>query len=238
MDLINYDVALHKIIELAKERIPGYVCFANVHMTIESYRNIKFAKQVNNATLVLSDGVSLVKYINYFYGYVQERIAGMDIFPDLIRHAELNSLKIFLFGTTQKTLDEINLKIKKEFPGLEIVGLCSPPFDKSLDDEAYIDQINNSKASLVFVALGCPKQETWMATHSHKMNAVLLGVGGAFPVYAGITRRAPVFIQNWGLEWLFRLAQEPRRLFKRYLVTNTLFIYLCLRIKIKSIFTQ
>ena len=235
LNLISYEETLNEIVSMAKNKMSGYVCFANVHMTIESYEDKKFANQVNNATLVLSDGMPLVKYINYFHGYRQERIAGMDIFPDVIRLAETNRLKIFFFGTTPEVLEIIRLKIIKKYPNSEIAGLVSPPFDKSLDDESYINEIVHSNANLVFVALGCPKQEKWMANHSHKINAVLLGVGGAFPVFAELTKRAPLVLQKIGLEWLYRLTQEPRRLFGRYFKTNTKFLFLVLRERIKLI---
>ena len=113
--------------------------------------------------------------------------------------------------------------------------MVSPPFDKSLDDESYISAIVHSNANLVFVALGCPKQEKWMANHSHKINAVLLGVGGAFPVFANLTGRAPLMLQNVGLEWLYRLVQEPKRLFGRYFRTNTKFLFLVVRERVRII---
>ena len=119
---------------------------------------------------------------------------------------------------------------------MHIVGLLAPPFNKIFDDESYVKIINSSEANLVFVALGCPKQEKWMAMHSSKIKAVLLGVGGAFPVFAGVTKRAPLFMQNMGMEWMYRLFQEPNRLFKRYLITNSWFMYLVLKTKIKNIF--
>lgn len=233
LDLVSYQNALNKIIFLAKNKTSSYVCFANVHMTIESYDDGDFAEQVNNASLVLADGVPLVRFVNYFYGCKQERIAGMDLFPDLIKLAEVNHLKIFFFGTTPEVLESIRLKIMEEFPESEIVGLISPPFDKSLDDETYVSAIINSEANLVFVALGCPKQEKWMANHSKKISAVLLGVGGAFPVFANLSKRAPLFVQNMGLEWLYRLIQEPRRLFGRYFRTNTKFLFLVLKERVK-----
>jgi N-acetylglucosaminyldiphosphoundecaprenol N-acetyl-beta-D-mannosaminyltransferase len=232
IDLLKYQDALAKIVAFGKSRRSGYICFANVHMTIEAYNNKNFADQVNNATLVLADGVPLVKTLNFFYGHVQERVAGMDVLPDVIALAEKNDLKIFFFGTTPDLLEKIKTKVEKEFPRVNIVGLLSPPFEKRLDSPEYIDLINNSGAHMVFVALGCPKQEKWMADHFEKINALLLGVGGAFPVYAGVTRRAPAFMRDWGLEWLYRLYQEPKRLFKRYLKTNSLFIYLVLKAKL------
>lgn len=235
VDIISRQLAIDTIVNRAKSGEPGYVCFANVHMTIESYDDKKFAEQVNNASLVLSDGMPLVKYVNYFYGCKQERVAGMDVFNDTLRLAEANHLKMFFFGTTPHVLEIIKNKVMERFPRSNVVGILSPPFDKSLDDEAYISAIVNSEANLVFVALGCPKQEKWMANHSHKINAVLLGVGGAFPVFANITKRAPLSVQNIGLEWLYRLLQEPRRLFRRYFRTNTKFLFLVLKERVKVV---
>jgi N-acetylglucosaminyldiphosphoundecaprenol N-acetyl-beta-D-mannosaminyltransferase len=144
-------------------------------------------------------------------------------------------MHVFFFGTTPELLDSIGSKIREKFPNVNIAGLFSPPFDKPIDDESYVDLINASGAQLVFVSLGCPKQEKWMATHSHKINAVLLGVGGAFPVFAGTVKRAPLFMRNIGMEWMFRFFQEPTRLFKRYLKTNSLFIYLVLKFKTRQL---
>ncbi len=180
----------------------------------------------------------LVKVLKFFYGIKQDRIAGMDVMPELMKEAEINSLKVFFFGTTPELLEKIRIRAEKEFPRLTIAGMLSPPFNKSLDEETYIDAINSSGANLVFVALGCPKQEKWMAKHSHKIHAVLLGVGGAFPVFAGTASRAPKVMRDLSLEWLYRLFQEPGRLFKRYMVTNSLFLYLVFKEKIKMIFSR
>lgn len=236
IDSISYNDSLHKIIELAQGKAPSYACFANSHMTIEAHKDQNFAGQVNSASLVLPDGMPLVKAFKFFYGVEQERVAGMDVMPDLLRLAEKINLSVFFFGTTPDILQGIRSKIESDFSGLKIAGMLSPPFDRSLDDPSYIDAINFSGANLVFVALGCPKQEKWMASHSAKINAVLLGVGGAFPVFAGITSRAPLLMRNLSLEWLYRLLQEPNRLFLRYLTTNSLFLFLAFRYKLGQIF--
>ena len=236
IDLFSYKDSIKKIMEDARDRKRGYVCFANVHMIIEAYQDKQFAKDVNNATLVLPDGMPLVKTLKLFYGIEQDRVAGMDVMPDLIRIASNNNLKLFFFGTTPELLEKIRLKIEKDFPKTDVVGLFSPPFNEPLNNDLYTEMINSSGANLVFVALGCPKQEKWMAQNSSKINAMLLGVGGAFPVFAGVASRAPLFMQNTGLEWVYRLYQEPKRLFKRYLFTNSIFLFLVLKTKIKLIF--
>jgi len=233
ISLIGYSSALEHLIKLAKERAPAYACFANAHMTIEAYQSRSFADQVNRANLVLADGMPLVKSIKLLYGVSQDRIAGMDVFPDLLKLAERNELSVYFFGTTNDMLEKIKTKAQKQFPTIQIAGMFSPPFDKPLQNEDYIQQIINSKANIVFIALGCPKQEMWMADNSSKINALLLGVGGAFPIYAETNKRAPLFMRNAGLEWMYRLMQEPKRLFKRYLVTNTLYLYLIARVKLR-----
>lgn len=235
IDAIKYQDALTKIIEQANSRTPAYVCFANVHMVVEGYKSEAFARQVNDAMLVLPDGMPVVNAVRKLYRHSQERVAGMDVMPDLIRLSQINKLRVFFFGTSDDMLDKIRVKTERDFPEVEIAGLFSPPFKKSLDDESYIHMINESGANLVFVALGCPKQEKWMASHSSKIKAVLLGVGGAFPIYAETAKRAPEWIRNLSLEWVFRLGQEPTRLFKRYLKTNSLFIYLIFKHRLKNI---
>lgn len=226
IDLFSYKDSIKKIMEDARDRKRGYVCFANVHMIIEAYQDKQFDKDVNSATLVLPDGMPLVKTLKWFYGIEQDRVAGMDVMPDLIRIASNNNLKLFFFGTTPELLEKIRLKIEKDFPKTDVVGLFSPPFNEPLNNDLYTEMINSSGANLVFVALGCPKQEKWMAQNSSKINAMLLGVGGAFPVFAGVASRAPLFMQNAGLEWVYRLYQEPKRLFKRYLFTNSMYLFL------------
>jgi len=238
ISVLKYKEALTTIIELAKTKVSGYICFANVHMTIEAYKSESFANNVNKAKLVLPDGMPLVKALHSFYKIKQERIAGMDVFPELLELSALNGLKVFFYGTTPELLLKITERAKKEFPNITIVGALAPPFSRSVDDEEFIQQILKSEANIVFVALGCPKQENWMANHSAKINAILLGVGGAFPIYAKTAKRAPAIFQKLSLEWLYRLMQEPKRLFKRYFLTNNLFLYLVFKEKAKKVFIR
>lgn len=235
LDLISYTDALARIIGWARNKESRYVCFVNVHMVVEAYRDPDFAHQVNDASLRLADGMPLLGWLRAFSGIKQERIAGMDVLPDLIGLAGQNGLKVYFFGTTNDLLEQIRHTIRERYPNVKIAGMYSPPFGESLDEASYADQINASDANLVFVALGCPKQEKWMARNSGRIHAPLLGVGGAFPVFAGAARRAPRFMQRVGLEWLFRLFQEPRRLFTRYLVTNCIFLGLAFREKIRTL---
>ena len=232
IEIISYQNALKKILEKARERTPSYFCFTNAHMTVEAKESTEFQKMVNGSTANFSDGVPVAKACSILYKTPQERIAGMDVFPDLLPLAEKEKLNVFFLGGAPEVLEAIEKRIKTEHPNLNICGIISPPFGQEWENEKYVETINNSDAHLCFVALGCPKQETWMATHSHKVNAALLGVGGAFPVYAGTQKRCPKWMAHNGLEWVFRLYLEPKRLFKRYLTTNSKFIYYLLKQKI------
>ena len=238
---ISFSEALCHVKELASNRTPSYVCFANSHMTIEAKKDHRFANDVNNATLVLPDGMPLAFAFSILHNKKQERIAGMDFMPRLL--SSLNKLKtsqprVFFYGSTKEVLDAITQTIKTKYQNIIVAGAISPPF-RVLEErelEQYINSINSTKPNFVFVGLGCPKQEKWMAENSKKINAVLLGVGGAFETTAGLQKRAPYWMQRSSLEWLFRLGQEPRRLFKRYLVTNSVFIYLLTKSLLKKLF--
>lgn len=225
---ISFKDALTKTIKLGLNNTPSFVCFANVHMTIEAYRNKDFAAQLSEATFIAADGKPIAKACKWLYGKDQERIAGMDFMPRLIDSLSEFNANIYLYGSTEETLQRISERIKNAHPKINVVGYASPPFRQLSEEEeqSYVDAINSSAAHFVLVALGCPKQEKWMHRNYKKINAVLLGVGGAFPVYSGLQSRAPYWMQRFGLEWLFRLLQEPKRLLKRYFTTNLLFIYL------------
>jgi N-acetylglucosaminyldiphosphoundecaprenol N-acetyl-beta-D-mannosaminyltransferase len=226
-----YCAFVEGIAELGEQRFSSYVCVANVHMCIEAWQNPEFAAVVNGADIATPDGVPLAKGLKLLYGIDQERVAGMDLLPDLIAEAERRGLSLFFYGSTDEVLAKITERIGGEHPGAKFAGAVSPPFRVLSEKEEgeMVEKINNSGANVVLVALGCPKQERWMARHKGKINAVMVGVGGAFPVYAGIQARAPEWMQRCSLEWLYRLWQEPRRLFKRYFVTNSLFLLLMAR---------
>lgn len=222
---ISYVQAISKVMDLARNKEPSYVCFANSHMTIEAKHDPNFAQMVNSANLVFADGVPIQLASKLLYGKTQERISGMDFLPDLIKNANKSKLNVFIFGSTNHIIHSAEKMLSNYFSDVSIVGSVSPPFNKNWDNERYIEIINNANPHLVFVALGCPKQEKWMAKYSKKINAVMLGIGGALPVFAGVTNNAPKWMKKNGLEWLYRLFQDPKRLWKRYLLTNSLIIW-------------
>lgn len=219
-------------------RYPAFVCFANVHMVIEAQQDPGFRQQLETASLTVADGKPVAVACRMLHEARQERISGMDFMPAILEAANAAKATIFLYGSTDEVLDSLAVKIALSYPQVTIGGTLSPPFRplSPAEIDEHIEQINNSGANIVLVALGCPKQEKWMATHYKKINAVLLGLGGAFPVMAGIHNRSPKWMQDWALEWLYRLWQEPRRMFKRYLYTNSYFIFLLTKARLKKLF--
>ena len=227
LDAVSFHEAVRLVIDWSKERQSAYVCFANVHMTMEARNNKEFSDIVNKASLVLADGKPIAKSFVWLYNEKQERIAGMDFVPALFAAAAKDKLKVFLFGSTEETLSKISQKVETVYGNDLLAGVFSPPFRQLTEQEesSIIDKINQSGANLALVALGCPRQEKWMAKNYSSINAPLLGVGGAFAVYAGLQKRSPVWMHKAGLEWAYRLGQEPTRLFKRYLTTNSQFVF-------------
>ncbi|HEX2617805.1 MAG TPA: WecB/TagA/CpsF family glycosyltransferase [Flavobacteriales bacterium] len=216
---------------LGKAHTSSYVCCVNVHMCVEARHDKAFAQVVNNADLATADGMPMLKAMNFLHHTHQERVAGNDIMPALLAEAERQGLSVYLYGGKQEVLDTIVGRISKEFPALRIAGTCSPPF-RPLTEQEMADMardITNTGAHIVLVSLGCPKQEKWMAAMKGRIPAVMLGMGGAFLLYAGVDTRAPKWMRDLSLEWLYRLALEPGRLWKRYLVTNTTFLWLFAR---------
>jgi len=228
INLISYQDLIKTLTTAPIDSKHKYICFANVHMIIEAYRNETVRNAINNASYTVTDGMPLVKTLGILYRIKQDRIPGMDFMPGLMKEAENKKFSVFFFGSTHEILTRIISKAKHEFPALHIAGSISPPFRALLPQEenAYIEKINQSGATYLFVGLGCPKQELWMSRNRSKIKAIQLGVGGAFEVYVGMKKRAPIWIQRMSLEWIYRLLQDPKRLFKRYITTNSIYLYL------------
>lgn len=223
----SYANFIDEVMKMGRQRTAAYVCFANAHMVVEAVQNPAFGDAVNAANWVAADGVPLTWALRFLYGQRQERITGLDVMPTLLSEAARAELSVYVYGSTPSVLHHFQEFCATHHPSLQIAGTHSPPFrDLTPEEETRdIEAINASGAQLVFVALGCPKQEKWMAATSSRIQAVLLGVGGALPVSIGLLTRAPEWMQRNGLEWLHRFLIEPRRLFARYFVTNSLFLY-------------
>ncbi len=166
----------------------------------------------------------------------QDRVAGLDVLEGLCTRASAEGISVFFLGSKKDILDKMRERLEQKFPDLKIAGMKPLPFHSlTLEEDAILAQeINASGAGIVFVALGCPKQETWISEHKGKINAVMVGVGAVFCVYAGIHKRAPSVVRSMGFEWLYRLVQEPRRLWGRYKSTIPIFIWLACKQLITS----
>lgn len=228
VSLGSYRRFINEVFSLAKHKSSSYVCFANVHMTVEAFEDGNFNAVLKNADIIAPDGKPLTLFLKQFKKINQDRVCGMDLFPDLLKEAALRGKSVYFYGTTDAVLEKICQRARRELPTLDIRGCYSPPFRalSSEEESQIVQRINEARADLIFVALGCPKQEKWMADHRGKIHGCMLGVGQAFNVYAGLAKRSPLWMQRSSLEWAYRLYQDPRRLWKRYFYTNTCFLIL------------
>ena len=226
VDYTTYRKAADRIIQYSNRKKSSYICVSNVHMVMESYDNKKFQNIVNAANIVTPDGMPLVWTLKLLGVKNAERVYGPKLMIELLKVCALKNIPIGLYGGTKEVLDELTIKLPKEHKGLLISYAYSPPFRKLSKDESkeVISKINMSKCKIVFIGLGCPKQEIWMYEHSSYLSMPLIGVGASFDFLANSKRQAPLFLQNIGLEWLFRLFTEPKRLFYRYFYHNPRFI--------------
>lgn len=219
------DVATY-VLTTPIESYGQFICIANVHMVVTAKSNRLLKKAMEAATIVTSDGMPLVWELHR-QGYEEaERVSGPDLMIELCKRAQSEALPIYFYGGSPPVVEAMKGKLIEQFPNLVIAGIESPPMlpDEPEIDQGVINRIKDSGAKIVFVGLGCPKQELWMHAYSPHIPAVLIGVGAAFDFFAGNIKRAPLWMQRSGLEWLYRLLQDPKRLWKRYLVTNTLFV--------------
>lgn len=227
ISVITWETILKILAEWSKNKESRYICICNSHSVVTAHLDSNFHKVIQEADLATPDGAPVAWLMRKIGHTDQQRINGPDLMWHYCAGAARRNESIYLYGGQQSTLDILQRKLLEQFPGLRIAGAYSPPY-RSLtaeEDAAVIEAINASGAGTVWVSLGCPKQEKWMAEHRGRINAVMIGVGAAFDYHAGTIQRAPLWMQRNGLEWLHRVCSEPRRLWRRYLVTNTLFIY-------------
>ncbi len=227
VDCTRYAGAVEKIVELATQPEAGVVCVASTHMVMESRSDPSLRRTINAADLVTSDGMPLVWALRALGLEGAERVYGPTLTSRLCERAQTEHITVGFYGGTPEVLDALEANLRHEYPDLEINFLYPPPFRELSDEEdrAVVSAIEDSEVGILFVGLGCPKQEHWMATHRDQLSCVMVGVGAAFDFLAGAKAQAPAWMQASGLEWLFRLLSEPRRLWRRYLVINPRFIW-------------
>lgn len=228
IDATSYTDACDRIESWANNQNSCYIVAANVHVVMTGYWHKFYQHIINNALLVTPDGVPLVWGMRLLGVKGQTRVYGPDLMLAWCQRSAEVGIPIFLYGGTHTTLTQLQENLKKWFPSLIIAGTHSPPFRPLSEEEEAQDRqiIQASGAKVVFVGLGCPKQEQWMARQQGKLQAVMIGVGAAFAFHSGQVSQAPRWIMELGLEWLYRFVREPRRLWRRYLINNPSFLVL------------
>ncbi len=226
IDVVGWDRAVDRIIAWGRERAGRTVYLCNVHVAVTASHDPALAAALQAGDLVLPDGAP-VAWMQRRQGAVgQSRIDGPNLMSRLLSAAERDALPVYLLGGSPAALASLEKELANRFPKLTIAGSYSPPYREPTPEEnqRMVAAINDSGAGLVFVGLGCPKQELWIARHTPAAHAVMLGVGAAFDFHAKLKPRAPEWMQRTGLEWVHRLGSEPRRLWKRYVFTNSYFV--------------
>lgn len=204
----------------------NYICVSNVHTTVMSYEDEEYRAIQNGGAIALPDGGPLSS-VSRKRGFEKaERVPGPDLMGEIFKISEEKGYKHYFYGSTEDTLKELNLKLQEKYPNLNISGMYSPPFRHNVEiDDDKVREINDLEIDFLWVGLGAPKQEKWMSLHKGKVSSVMIGVGAGFDYYADKIKRAPMWMQKSNLEWFYRLVQDPKRLFKRYLHTNIKFIW-------------
>lgn len=207
-----------------------YICVSNVHTTVTAYDEPEYMRVQNGGIMAVPDGGPLSSVGRKRGHKNMSRTVGPGIMEEVFKISAEKGYRHYFYGSTEETLTKLKPKLEEKYPEIQIAGMYSPPFRMMSveEDKEAVENINNSKADFVWIGLGAPKQEKWMAAHQGKVNGLMLGVGAGFDYHAGNLKRAPEWMQKCNLEWLYRLMQEPKRLFKRYFYTNTKFIWLAM----------
>lgn len=227
INVTDMDSVVHYVQENIDDLRGHYICVSNVHTTVTAYRDPEYRKVQNEAVLNIPDGKPLSLVQKYFGQPTAGRVPGPDLMPEIFKLSEKEGYRHYFYGSTPETLEALKKKLLESFPYLKIVGMYAPPFRPATEeeDEAIIQEINEVCPDFIWVGLGAPKQEKWMAAHDGKVCGVMLGVGAGFDFHAGTVKRAPKWMQEWCMEWLYRIGQDPLRLMPRYLDTNFSFVF-------------
>lgn len=204
-----------------------YICVSNVHTTVTAYEDQEYCKVQNGGIMAIPDGGPLSS-VGQKRGFMNmKRTTGPSLMGEIFKISAAEGYRHYFYGSTDETLEKLYSVLTESYPGIQIAGMYSPPFRPMTEDEdrAIVERINDTKSDFVWVGLGAPKQEKWMAAHQGRVNGLMVGVGAGFDYHAGNIERAPEWMQKSNLEWVYRLLQDPRRLFGRYWHTNTKFIW-------------
>lgn len=203
-----------------------YICVSNVHTTVTAYKDDEYRKVQNGGIMAIPDGGPLSS-VGQKRGFKNmKRTTGPSLMGEIFKISAAKRYRHYFYGSTDETLEKLYAVLTETYPGIQIAGMYSPPFRPMMEeDKEIVERINETKPDFVWVGLGAPKQEKWMAAHQGRVNGLMIGVGAGFDYYAGNIERAPEWMQKSNLEWVYRLLQDPRRLFGRYWHTNTKFIW-------------
>lgn len=233
----NVGSACRHVLEHLEQYRGKYITFCNVHTTVMAQDNPDYLNVQNSAVLKFPDGFPIA-WDQRQHGYPRaERVAGPDFMEAVFRNTIDGKVRHYFYGASEETIAQLKIALTEKYPGMCVAGMYSPPY-KPLDqitpeeDAADMERINSTDPDIVWIGLGAPKQEKWMNLHQGRVNAVMIGVGAGFDFHAGMIKRAPVWIQRMGLEWLYRLTQDPKRLFNRYFTTNFKFIWYLLKTRV------
>ncbi|MFI3326449.1 MAG: WecB/TagA/CpsF family glycosyltransferase [Clostridia bacterium] len=224
---VNMQILVNFTTENIKKISNEYICVSNVHTTVMSYEDKSYRDIQNGAILAIPDGGPLSS-VGRKRGYKKmQRTTGPSYMEEIFKISAKKGYRHYFYGSTEETLDKLFGKLTENYPGIQIAGMYSPPFRPltNEEDEQITNRINEAKSDFVWVGLGAPKQEKWMAEHKGEVKGLMVGVGAGFDYFAENISRAPMWMQKSNLEWLYRLIQEPKRLFTRYMITNTKFIW-------------
>ena len=228
VNVTNMEKTTNYIFENLEKLRGKYICVSNVHTTVMAYEDERYRNIQNDSAMTLPDGKPL-SLVSKMRGYKNaERVAGPNLMPEIFKLTQGTDYSHYFYGSTQETISKLEKSLKDTYPNLKIAGMYSPPFREltEAEDQEIVRTINKSKPAFIWVGLGAPKQEKWMYEHGDKVNGVMIGVGAGFDFLAGTVKRAPRWIQKACLEWFYRLLQDPKRLWKRYVKTNFKFIIL------------
>lgn len=205
----------------------NYICVSNVHTTVMAYENERYREIQNSAAMALPDGAPLSRYSRR-HGFPKAcRVTGPDLMTEILKISSQYGYRHFFYGSTPEVLENMRKVIERDYPDTIVAGMFSPPFRPvtEAEDDEVVNLINEANPDFIWVGLGAPKQEEWMYSHSLRTKAVMLGVGAGFDYLAGELKRAPMWMQKISLEWLYRLMQEPKRLWRRYVTSNMKFLF-------------
>ncbi len=234
IDNLNFDDTLRKIEDSIQKKKPIRHCAINAAKIVNIQSDRRLREIVASSDVINPDGQSIVWASRFLKKPLPERVTGIDLMQKLLKLSAEKSYRVFLLGAREEVICELKEKLKRELPHLNLVGWRNGYFSPD-EEEGIVKEINQKKPDILFVGMSSPKKEYWMNKYQSALKVpFVMGVGGSFDVLVGKTKRAPPWMQRLGLEWFYRFLQEPTRMWKRYLVTNTLFFFYLLKEKLKS----